>query len=179
MLVASCHGRTRPNTRSSSPSRKFKSKTSVWVTSATNEQRNTKRTTTGSDLSLLLFPLYPQPFQRRPPTSPQIIQARRNVSDQSHSTVWNRSNYVRTSEFHRRRGLKPGRESVKLTAGGLDETSYVTRLIPATSFVMREDIFRRTSGGNTYLPKRERFRVKITKHKRSDRLGKGPRTKNI
>ena len=71
----------------------------------------------------------------------------------------------------------PGRESVKLTAGGLDETSYVTRLIPVTSFVMREDIFRRTSGGKTYLPKGERFRVKITKSKRSDKLGKGPRTK--
>lgn len=63
----------------------------------------------------------------------------------------------------------PGRESVKLTAGGLDETSYVTRLIPVTSFVMREDIFRRTSGGKTYLPKWERSRVKITKRKRSDR----------
>lgn len=71
----------------------------------------------------------------------------------------------------------PGRESVKLTAGGFDETSYVTRLIPATSFVMREDIFRSTSGGKTYLPKTEGLRVKISRHKRSDKLGKKPRTK--
>ena len=71
----------------------------------------------------------------------------------------------------------PGRESVKLTAGGFDEISYVTRLIPATSFVMREDTFRRTSGGKTYLPEREGFRVKIAKHKRSDKLGKESRTK--
>jgi hypothetical protein len=43
---------------------------------------------------------------------------------------------------------------VMLTAGGLDDMSYVTRLIPATSFVMREDMRRKISGGNTYLPKR-------------------------
>jgi len=73
--------------------------------------------------------------------------------------------------------LSPGRERAKLTAGGLDEISYVTRLIPATSFVMREDIFRRTSGGKTYLPEREIFWVKIVRHKRSDKLGQGPRTK--
>ena len=66
---------------------------------------------------------------------------------------------------------------MKLTAGGLDEISYATRLIPATSFVMRDDIFRRTSGGKTYLPNEERFRVKIAKHKRSDKLGKRERMK--
>lgn len=37
-----------------------------------------------------------------------------------------------------------------LTAGGLDEISYVTRLIPATSFVIREDTFLSTSGGKIY-----------------------------
>ena len=66
---------------------------------------------------------------------------------------------------------------MKLTAGGLDETSYATRLIPATSFVIRDDIFRRTSGGKTYLPKGERFRVKIAKHTWGDKSGKGERTK--
>lgn len=64
-------------------------------------------------------------------------------------------------ELYRRKGLDLGHKSMKLTAGGLDETSYATRLIPATSFVMRDDIFRRTSGGKTYLPKGERFRVKL------------------
>ena len=72
---------------------------------------------------------------------------------------------------------RPVRESMKLTAGGLDEMSYVTRLIPATSFVMREDTFRRTSGGKTYLPEGDRFWVKTAKHKRTDELGKDPRTK--
>ena len=72
-----------------------------------------------------------------------------------------------------------GHEDVELTAGGLDEISYATRLIPATSFVMRDDIFRRTSGGKTYLPKGEGWRVKIVKHKRSDKLGKGKRTKAL
>lgn len=37
------------------------------------------------------------------------------------------------------------------TAGGLDDISYVTRFIPATSFVILDDIRFRTSGGNTYL----------------------------
>ena len=36
-------------------------------------------------------------------------------------------------------------------AGGLDEMSYVTRFTPLTSFVMREEIRFRTSGGKTYL----------------------------
>ena len=73
--------------------------------------------------------------------------------------------------------LSPSRESARLTAGGLDETSYVTRLIPATSFVMREDTFRRTSGGKTYLPEGKENWVKIVRHKRSDKLGQGARTK--
>jgi hypothetical protein len=38
-----------------------------------------------------------------------------------------------------------------LTPGGFEETSYVTRFTPDTSFVMREDIRRSTSGGKTYL----------------------------
>ena len=37
----------------------------------------------------------------------------------------------------------------RLTAGGFDEISYVTLLIPSTSLVMREDNLRRTSAGKT------------------------------
>lgn len=47
--------------------------------------------------------------------------------------------------------VKSTRKSVGLTAGGLDEISYVTRLTPDTSFVIRDEILRRTSGGKTYL----------------------------
>ena len=39
----------------------------------------------------------------------------------------------------------------KLTAGGLEEISYVTRLIPSTSLVIREEMRRSTSGGKRYL----------------------------
>ena len=39
----------------------------------------------------------------------------------------------------------------QLTAGGFDEMSYVTRLIPATSLVIREDIRLSTSGEKMYL----------------------------
>lgn len=38
-----------------------------------------------------------------------------------------------------------------LTAGGLDEISYVTRLMPETSFVILDEIRRRTSEGKTNL----------------------------
>lgn len=38
-----------------------------------------------------------------------------------------------------------------LTAGGLDEMSYVTRLMPETSFVILDEIRRRTSEGKTNL----------------------------
>ena len=64
-------------------------------------------------------------------------------------------------ELHRRMDPDLGHESMKLTAGGLEEISYATRLIPETSFVMRDDIFRRTSGGKTYLPKGEIFWVEL------------------
>ena len=39
----------------------------------------------------------------------------------------------------------------ELTPGGFEEMSYVTRFMPTTSFVIREDIRRSTSGGKTYL----------------------------
>lgn len=39
----------------------------------------------------------------------------------------------------------------KHTLGGLDEISYVTRFMPGTSFVIRDDMRLKTSGGNTYL----------------------------
>lgn len=38
-----------------------------------------------------------------------------------------------------------------LTAGGLDEISYVTRLMPETSFVILDEMRRRTSEGKTNL----------------------------
>jgi len=46
-----------------------------------------------------------------------------------------------------------GEKGERLTAGGFDEMSYVTRLIPATSFVIRDEIRRRTSGGKENLRK--------------------------
>lgn len=44
-----------------------------------------------------------------------------------------------------------GASKEQLTPGGFEEISYVTRFTPDTSFVMREDIRRSTSGGKTYL----------------------------
>lgn len=44
-----------------------------------------------------------------------------------------------------------GASRQQLTPGGFEEISYVTRFTPDTSFVMREDIRRSTSGGKTYL----------------------------
>jgi hypothetical protein len=38
-----------------------------------------------------------------------------------------------------------------LTPGGFEEISYTTRLTPATSFVILDEIFRRTAGGNANL----------------------------
>lgn len=40
---------------------------------------------------------------------------------------------------------------MKRTEGGFDEISYVTRLIPSTSFVILLEIFLKTSGGNINL----------------------------
>ena len=47
------------------------------------------------------------------------------------------------------RGTRHARE--QLTPGGFEDISYVTRFTPVTSLVIREDIRRSTSGGNTYL----------------------------
>lgn len=41
-----------------------------------------------------------------------------------------------------------------LTPGGFEEMSYTTRLTPATSFVILDEIFRRTAGGNANLEPR-------------------------
>ena len=43
---------------------------------------------------------------------------------------------------------------IRLTPGGFEEMSYTTRLTPATSFVILDEIFRRTAGGNANLEPR-------------------------
>ena len=137
------------------------------------EQRNAKRTT-GSDLSLSsLSPASPDHHSHHPGFyrlggASQIRAIRRSETDRF---------VLGYQSFTGEVALNPGRESAKLTAGGLDEISYVTRLIPATSFVIREDTFRRTSGGKTYLTEGERIWVKIARYKRYDKLGQGPRAK--
>jgi hypothetical protein len=126
--------------------------------------------TTRSDLSLpFISPLYLQPPPSVPPKfyrlggTFEIRAIQRSETDRIMLDI-------RASQ---KKGLDSGRKSMKLTAGGLDETSYVTRLIPATSFVMREDIFRRRSGGKTYLPKRERFQVKLRSANAATSYAKG------
>jgi len=47
------------------------------------------------------------------------------------------------------KGTEGRGEEVGRTPGGFDVMSYVTRLIPAISFVMRDEMRRRTSGGKT------------------------------
>ena len=68
-----------------------------------------------------------------------------------------------------------------LTPGGLDEISYVIRLMPFTSLVMRDDIRRRTSGGNTYLKPGQLLRIVTTLRAipvRSHKVFRGDRTQS-
>lgn len=131
----------------------------------------------GSDLSHFLFPLCPRPF----PAALFCTSSNSTGSEEPFRSEpfygLERSCQNIRGDFTEDGGLDLSYGGMKLTAGGLDEISYATRLIPATSFVMRDDIFRRTSGGKTYLPNEERFRVKIAKHKRCDKLGKSKRMK--
>jgi len=62
-----------------------------------------------------------------------------------------------------------GEKGERRTAGGFDEMSYVTRLIPATSLVIRDEIRRRTSGGKENLRKKttmKRMLLFINRHNR-------------
>ena len=127
----------------------------LGVTSATHEQRNNDGIGSLPPLSLsYLSPPFPDRPHLHHAEFHRLFQIRAILRSETDPIRLEDQSFTEEEPQSRSR-------SVKLTAGGLDETSYVTRLIPVTSFVMREDIFRRTSGGKTYLPKRERFRVKL------------------
>ena len=145
MLVASCYARikTQQSPRSLSQNLCSGNRTAADRISST--------------FSLLSVP----DLSQLPPSVPVRIEQERFRSEPFYGLEPIQSCKNIEESFTEDGGVDPSHGNMKLTAGGLDEISYATRLIPATSFVIREDIFRRTSGGKTYLPKEERFRVKL------------------
>ena len=172
MLVASCYGGNPPK-HPFFLSPKVKVETSVWVTSATHEQRNTKGTTR-PDLSLqFLSPLYLQPLKAFPHLhhpkfyrSGGTFQIRAILRSETDRIVLERQGFTEESN--------PGLETHSRRFG----RDIIRHAINPSDFI-------RDAGG--YFPKHIRWEIiptqegmipgQIAKHKWSDQLGKGPRTK--
>jgi hypothetical protein len=77
------------------------------------------------------------------------------IIDSSEKHMWSRDSKPFYGLGRGRLAKGKARKFERPTPGGFEDISYVTRFTPATSFVIREDTRRRTSGGKTYLRDRQ------------------------